>query len=208
MHSIIPGILETDFQEIEKKLSIIKQFSRYVHIDIIDGKFAPTKTLLDPKPFEKYKDEFFMEAHLMVENPTDYIKPFASSGFKRFLGHVEKMPDPEEFIAQGQIFGEVGLALDVDTDLKEIKVNLDDLDCILLMSVKAGKSGQEFVPQTLVKITELRKKTQIDIEIDGGINDTTLLGSKRNGANRFVVTSFIFESIDPMQSYEKLTTLT
>lgn len=204
MHNIIPGILEKDFAEIEKKLSIIKPFSRYAHIDIIDGKFFKDETFLDPKPFAKYKDEFFLEVHLMVENPTSYIKPFAAAGFKRFLGHIEKMSDVDEFIAQGQISGEVGLALDVDTGLENLKINLDDLDSVLLMSVKAGKSGQEFSPRVLTKISELAKRTQIPIEIDGGINETTLISAKRNGAIRFVATSFIFSNKDPMQAYEKL----
>ena len=91
MHDVIPGILEKDLQEIEKKLQIIKPFSRRVHIDILDGKFFESVSFLDPKPFAKYKDDFFMEVHFMVENPVEYLKPFAAAGFKRFLGHVEKM---------------------------------------------------------------------------------------------------------------------
>lgn len=207
MHNIIPGVLEDEWFEIEKKLNLIQKFSHTVHIDFLDGKFSAEKNFIDPTPFKKYEDNFFMEAHLMVENPTSYIKPFAAAGFKRFLGHVEKMTDLEEFIAEGQIFGEVGLALDVDTSIEKIKINFEDLDCILIMSVKAGKSGQEFMPSALTKIQELRKLTQIPIEIDGGINDTTLIASKRNGATRFVTTSFIFESKDPMQAYEKLLSL-
>jgi ribulose-phosphate 3-epimerase len=207
MHEVIPGILEKDFQEIEKKLQIIKPFSRRVHIDILDGKFSEEVSFKDPEPFKKYKDDFFMEVHFMVENPVDYIKMFAQAGFKRFLGHIEKMKDLEEFIAEGQIFGEVGLALDLQTPIDSIKIPFDDLDCILLMGVKAGKSGQEFLPEILNKIRDLRKKTQIPIEIDGGINDITIIDAKGEGAERFVATSFIFKSIDPMQSYEKLLSL-
>lgn len=143
----------------------------------------------------------------MVENPADYIKPFAAAGFKRFLGHIEKMKNLEEFIAEGQIFGEVGLALDLQTPIDAINVPFDDLDCILLMGVKAGKSGQEFLPEILSKIRDLRNKTKISIEIDGGINEQTIIDAKAEGAERFVATSFIFKSEDPMQSYEKLLSL-
>ena len=207
MHQVIPGILEEDFQEIEKKLQIIRPFSRRVHIDIIDGKFFESVSFKDPVPFAKYKDDFFMEVHFMVENPVDYVKPFALAGFKRFLGHVEQMKDIEEFIAEGQIFGEVGLALDSQTPINSFNVPFDDLDCILLMGVKAGKSGQEFLPETLSKIRDLRQKTQIPIEIDGGINETTIVNAKTEGAERFVATSYIFKSTDPMQSYERLLSL-
>ena len=207
MHNIIPGILEIEWEEIEKKLSIIRQFSKFVHIDFLDGKFSKDISFLESTPFEKYSQDFFMEAHLMVEDPTSYIKPFAKAGFKRFLGHIEKMTELDEFVAEGQIFGEIGLALDVDTSIDKIKIDFNDLDCILLMGVKAGKSGQEFVPSVLTKIQEVRKLTQIPIEIDGGIKETTLTASKRNGADRFVATSFIFENKDPMQAFEKLSSI-
>lgn len=207
MSELIPGILEKDFAEIEKKLQIIKSFSQKVHIDFLDGKFSPEVSFMDFPQFSKYKNDFFMEAHLMVEDPSQYVKQLASAGFKRFLGQVEKMENLEEFIAKGQIFGEVGLALDIHTLIDVISIPFDDMDTILLMSVKAGQSGQEFMPEVLEKIRTLRQITQIPIEIDGGINEQTLVQAKQEGAERFVVTSSIFKSQDPMESFEKLLTL-
>lgn len=207
MHTIIPGILEKDFSEIEKKLQIIKPFSRTVHIDFLDGKFSQEQSFMDFSQFNKYKNDFFMEAHLMVQNPSQYIKALAGVGFKRFLGHIEKIENLEEFIAEGQIFGEVGLALDIQTSIDTINISFDDIDLILLMSVKAGKSGQEFLPGVLEKIRALKQKTQIPIEIDGGINEETLIAAKKEGAQRFVVTSSIFQSKDPMEYFEKLLSL-
>lgn len=207
MRDIIPGILEKDFAEIEKKLAIIKSFSKKVHIDFLDGKFSPEVSFMDFPQFSKYKNDFFMEAHLMVEDPSQYVKQLASAGFKRFLGQVEKMENLEEFIAEGQIFGEVGLALDIHTLIDVIDISFDDIDTILLMSVKAGQSGQEFMPEVLEKIRTLRQLTQIPIEIDGGINAETLIAAKKEGVQRFVVTSAIFKSQDPMESFEKLLSL-
>lgn len=207
MSELIPGILEKDFAEIEKKLQIIKAFSQKVHIDFLDGKFSPEVSFMDFPQFSKYKNDFFMEAHLMVEDPIQYINQLANAGFKRFLGQVEKMENLEEFIAKGQIFGEVGLALDIHTLIDVISIPFDDMDTILLMSVKAGQSGQEFMPEVLEKIRTLRQITQIPIEIDGGINEQTLVQAKQEGAERFVVTSSIFKSQDPMESFEKLLTL-
>lgn len=204
MHEIIPGILETDWLEIEKKLAIIKPFSRKVHIDILDGEFSKQISFKDPTPFKKYQNDFYMEAHLMVNDPLKLLKPFADAGFKRFLGHIEKMKDLEEFIAQGQILGEVGLALDMETKIESVNVPFDDLDFILLLGVKAGESGQEFMPKVLEKVKKIREKSQITIEIDGGINEETIADCLKVGVNRFVATSFIFENKDPMEAYEKL----
>jgi ribulose-phosphate 3-epimerase len=207
MHSVIPGILEKDFVEIERKLAIIRPFSKTVHIDFLDGKFCEESSFMDFNSFIKYKDDFFMEAHLMVNNPTQYIRQLAAVGFKRFIGQIEKVEDVNEFIAEGQIFGEVGLAIDSPNSIDLINVPFDDLDCVLLMSVKAGQSGQVFLPETIAKIKALRIKTQIPIAVDGGINDKTILEAKAAGANRFIITSFIFQSEDPLNSFEKLTSL-
>jgi ribulose-phosphate 3-epimerase len=207
MHNVIPGILEIEWLEIERKLAIIRPFSKVVHIDFLDGKFCPETSLMDFNSFIKYKDDFYLEAHLMTENPTQYIRQLAAVGFKRFLGHVEKMQDIDEFIAEGQIFGEVGLALDLDTSVSSITVPFDDVDSILLMAVKAGKSGQMFSQGTLLKIQELRKRTIVPIEIDGGITDESIVAARVPGANRFVTTSFIFNSEDPLNSFEKLESL-
>lgn len=207
MHKVIPGILEKEASEIEKRLNIIKPFSRFVHVDFIDGKFSPELSFLDFAFFQKYTNDFFMEAHLMVENPQDYIKPLANVGFKRFLGHIEKMNNLEEFIALGQVYGEVCLAYDIDTTIDALKIPFDNIDSVLLMSVKAGKSGQVFAEEVLEKISKIREVSQISIEIDGGINDKTIVLAKQAGASRFVATSFIFSSPDPVQSYERLVSL-
>lgn len=204
MHQIIPGILEKDFSEIEKKLEIIKPFSNTVHIDFIDGKFTPNATFMNFTQFSKYAKVFNLEAHLMVEDPLQYIYPLADAGFKGFIGHVEKMKNLEEFVAEGQLLGEVGLALDVQTPVDSIKVPFDDLDLILLMGVKAGGSGQEFTTDVLGKIAYLREKTGIPIEVDGGVNDKTIIDIKNSGAQRMITTSFIFNQKDPNIGYQKL----
>lgn len=201
---IIPGILEKDWAEIERKIKLVKPFVKTVHIDILDGKFAPNTTFLDPAPFAKYTKELFFELHMMVEEPVQYLKPFAQAGFKRFLGHIEKMSDQAEFVAQGQLLGEVGLAIDGPTPLSSIAVPYEDLDCILVMTIKAGFSGQSFMPEHLEKVRALRSKSQIPIEVDGGINEKTIVQSKQTGVTRLVSTSFLFNSKDSISQYKIL----
>ena len=204
---IIPGILEKDWNTIEEKIAIVRQFSNSVHIDFIDGKFSPNITFLDLKPFSKYTKDLFMEAHLMVDNPLQYLEPLANAGFRRFLGHVEKMSNLEEFVARGEILGEVGLAIDGKTSLETINISYEDLDVILLMGIDAGFSGRQFQPQILDKIKTIREKTFIPIEVDGGVNDKTILEIKKAGADRFVVTSFLFKEGDPSKNYQTLLNL-
>ena len=205
MNIIIPGILEKNWEDTEAKIKLLSPFAEALHVDVIDGKFANNLTFLDPAPFAKYKDQFLLEVHLMVEEPINYLKPFADAGFKRFLGHVEKMSNQEEFVAQGQLLGEIGLALDGPTGIDAIKVPYDDLDVVhFYVSEKVGFAGPPMIPQRLERVKALREKTDIPIEVDGGVKDTTLKLARDAGATRFVATSFISNAEDPRKAYELL----
>jgi len=202
---IIPGILEQNWKTIEKKIELVRPFAKSVHIDILDGIFAPNKTWMDPVPFKKYAKDFTLELHMMLDNPAQYIESFADVGFTRFIGQVEKMPDQVEFVAKAEQYGEVGLAVDSPTPIDAIKVDLEDLDFLFVMTVKAGFSNQSFLPDMLKKVKALRKKNEwIPIEVDGGINDKTIAKTKKSGATRFVSTGFIFGSDNPQEQYEHL----
>lgn len=205
MYEIIPGILEQTWEEIEKKLALIKPFSKVAHIDLLDGKFAPNTTFLDPTPFAKYSKEFFFELHMMVEEPIDYLDQWAKAGIKRFIGQVEKMEDQIAFVAKAQEFGEVGLAVDAETKPEAITVDYNDLDVLFAMTVKAGFSHQPFMQEQLEKVRYFRQKTSLPIEVDGGINDNSILQAKKAGATRFISTGFLFKSEDPAKQFEKLT---
>src|SRR5947199_364352 len=153
MFEIIPGILEKEWSDIEKKLELVKSFAKTIHIDIIDGKFVDNTTILDPKPFEKYANQFFFEVHLMVDDPLQYLQPFADAGFKRFVGYVEKMPDQVAFVVKGQELGEVGLAIDGPTELSALKVPYTDLDTIMFYTgPQVGFSGAALDESRLEKI--------------------------------------------------------
>lgn len=203
---IIPGILEQDFASIEKKLEIIKPFATSVHIDLLDGIFAPNKTFMDAAPFAKYTKDFTFEVHLMVDNPVQYVQPFADAGFKRFIGQIEKMKDIPEFVAKGQMLGEVGLAIDSTTSMDIFNFDIEDLDFAFVMTVKAGFSNQSFLPEMLEKVKILREKDPLlPIEVDGGINEANIMSAKQAGATRFVSTGYIFnQGENPSAQYQTL----
>src|SRR5258706_11661460 len=201
---IIPGILEKEWSDIEKKMEIILPFADSVHIDVLDGKFAPNTTWMDPAPFSKYAKQVKLEVHLMVEDPLQYVKAYADAGFQRFVGHVEKMPDIPAFVAEGQLWGEVGLAVDTETSVEKLFAYLEDIDIAFAMTVKAGFSNQSHLPEMLEKVKALREKEQLlTIEIDGGVNDTNIVMAKNAGVTRFVSTGFIFTG-NPEENFKKL----
>lgn len=207
MYEIIPGILEYEWGEIEKKIEITKQFSNKIHIDIIDNSFSPNTTFLDPSPFKKYSQDIFFELHMMVDNPTALVESWGKAGIKRFLGHVERMDDQKKFLETSKRFGEVGLAIDGRTNINDINVDYEELDTLLIMTINAGSSGQEFMPDLLNKVKAVREKTTIPIEVDGGINDKTINPAREAGATLFVSTSYIFGSDDPKGAFENLSAI-
>lgn len=205
--TVIPGVLEKEWAEIERKINIIRTFSNRIHIDFIDGKLFSNFTFLDPAPFSKFSRELYLEAHLMVEEPISYLTDFSKAGFKKIIGHIEKMGSQEEFVAQGELLGEIGLALDLDTSIEKITVPFEDLDFILLMTIHAGFSGQNFEQSSLEKIKTLKGRTITPIEVDGGINEQTMPFCLHAGASFFVSTSYITDSENPLEQYKKLKSL-
>ncbi len=204
---IIPGILEHDWPSIERKLEQIKTFTNCAHIDIIDGKFVNNKTFLDPKPFKRYSGELFLELHMMVMDPVEFVPSWAQAGFRRFLGHVEHMNSQKEFIELAKKHGEVGLALDGPTNVSQIKVPFEKLDAILVYtSNQVGFSGPTLMEDRLDKVRHLKKLTNTPIEVDGGISDRTIIRAKNAGASCFVSTSYIFHNA-PSENYLNLKNL-
>jgi ribulose-phosphate 3-epimerase len=215
-----PGTENKTFEEIEKKILSVRSFVRTIHIDVCDGKFAPNVTFSDPEPFKKLtrdlpEDEsgwetgekgLFFEIHLMVEDPIAHIKKWADAGFRRFIGQIEKMPSQNEFVAEAQMYGEVGLAVDGPTPLDTVAVNYDDLDVILFYTAdKAGFSGKSFQEDRLEKVKALRKVNEyIPVEVDGGINDETIQIAAEAGVTRFVTTGFLFGLETPEKQYKLL----
>ncbi len=206
-YEIIPGILEQSWENIEKKILQVKPFAKTLHIDLIDGKFAANTTFSDPTPFKTYSEEFFLELHMMVDEPINYLEQFAGAGFKRFLGHVERMSDQAAFVTKAQELGEVGLVLDGPTSLDAVQIPLIDLDCMLCYtSEKVGFSGPPFMESRLEKVSQIRARTGdiFPIEVDGGVTDETIVIARNAGATRFISTSFLFNNDDVLGQYNRL----
>ena len=203
MLEVIPGILEKDWGKIEEKIALLSPFAKVLQIDIADGILANNTTFLDAAPFAKYKDQFFLEVHMMVENQIDYVEDYIEAGFKRRLGQIEGREDPYEFLERcRELEVEVGLALDGPTPVEELFDFVDEVDCFhCYISEKMGFAGPPMLPERLEKVKLLRQRTSLPIEVDGGVKDTTIKLAKEAGATRFVATSFISHAPDPKKAF-------
>lgn len=171
MVTIVPTILAKDANEFKETLEKVWGLVKRVQFDVIDGKFAPTETVA-PEVLKDIDTIVEFDAHLMVEKPEEWINRCVESGITGVYGQVEKMGDIPKFVGDAQAAGmRVGLAYDLETSIEGLENYVDNIDGVLLMSVKAGASGQEFDESVLDKIKQVRSLSKtVKIIVDGGLN--------------------------------------
>ena len=200
---IIPAIIAKDQEELNEKLSRVEGFVDIVQLDVMDNKFVPNTSLFFDFTLPEMNCKF--EAHLMVQDPISWIE---NNGNKvdTILVHFESDYNLEKLVeivkAQNKKFG---IVLNPETSLDKISSFVDDLDQVLIMTVNPGFYGSPFLPDMIDKIKELRKlKTNLDIEVDGGITDKTIELVDSAGANMFVSGSYIVKAENISISIENL----
>lgn len=205
MIEVIPAILESNFEEIEKKIHQVEGLVKWVQIDLADNTLVPNATFTDPAPFTALKPALNLELHLMVKDPLRYLERFSNAGFKRFYAHVEG-DYVEDYVAESYKLGvEVGLAIDGPTPFEKIKQYLDNIDCVLVMAIEAGFSGRSFREDTIEKIQKIRGvDLEIPISVDGAMNEENAKKVIAVGATRICSNSYIFQSEDIKGAIEKL----
>jgi ribulose-phosphate 3-epimerase len=205
---IIPTILEKEISSAEIKIRLIKDKTRWLQIDVIDGFFSEGKSF-ELELLNKMQKELqnnLLEIHLMVKEPIKWIEKCNFVGACRIVGQVEKMSDKKEFVEKVKNMGlEVGLAFDVKTDVKEIPL---ETDLILLMGRKSGFKTAKFEKEIYNKIEDLvklREKDNLDFKIgvDGGIDLKIIKKIKNAGAEIAYCGGAIFNgNVD--DNFEKL----
>ena len=173
----------------------------YLHFDIMDGHFVPNFTFGSDilKAIDKISN-LTKDVHLMIENPELYIQTFVESGGDILAVHVETCTHLHRILNQIREKGaKAAVALNPATPLESIEYVLEDVDMVLIMTVNPGFAGQQFIPAMVKKVEKLSKMIEergleIDIEVDGNINERTIKLLKEVGANVFVGgTSSIFQ---------------
>jgi len=222
---IVPAIIAKNQTELNRAIRNVSKFAKRIQIDVMDGKFVKNVSnnfdlslIREPE----YSGEY--EIHLMVSDPLHFVYENVDK-FDRILVHVETINDKifdeifdivksKDLLKKGlsnELFQkvrsktkELGLAINPETDLKELSPYIQHIDFIQIMTVHPGQYGAEFIPETLSKIMILRKFFKKDIQVDGGINQDTILECKKAGANVFVSGGFIVKSDYPEDNYKKL----
>jgi len=208
---IAPSILACDFNHLYDEIKKIENsLAEAIHLDVMDGHFVPNITI-GPKfvAAVKRSTKLFLDVHLMIYNPFDYIEKFVEAGADLITFHFEATEDIEDTINYIKKCGKkVGLAFNPETSFPLATKYLEKCDLVLFMSVHPGFGGQKFIPSVLEKI-QLAKKLKddlnlnFDIQIDGGINDQTAFRCKQKGANFLVSGTYLF-SLTNMQEGVKL----
>ena len=212
MIKLAPSILSADFARLlEDVKKVEKAGCEYLHIDVMDGHFVPNITL-GPAIVKSLRKDVNMvfDAHLMIENPDNYIKEFADAGCDIIVVHQEACTHLHRTIQNIKSHGvKAGVALNPATQIETIKYVLEDVDMVLLMSVNPGFGGQSYIPVVTKKIKELRALIDemgldIDIEVDGGVKPSNISEVVNAGANVIVAGSAIFNAGDIDEAVKSL----
>lgn len=204
MIKLAPSMLSADFARLLEDIKKVERAGcEYLHIDVMDGHFVPNITL-GPQVVKSLRKDVNMvfDAHLMIENPDNYIKDFVDAGCDIIVVHQEACKHLHRTIQNIKSYGiKAGVSLNPATPIESIKHIIDDIDMVLIMTVNPGFGGQSFIESMIPKIEELKKfidsrGLKIDIQVDGGIKPDNVDKVVKAGANIIVAGSAIFNSDD------------
>lgn len=196
---ILPSLLLCDFTNLQREVERLEEAGvKALHLDVMDGCFVPNLTYGMPivEAFRRLTD-LPLDAHLMIERPQRYVQQFFDAGADSITIHEEAVADPQAVLQQIRELGMgCGIAINPATPLEKIEAHVHLCDLVLVMSVNAGFGGQSFNGIAVEKLERLRAAAGPDLllEVDGGINEKTIAGCARAGADLFVVGSAIFRS--------------
>ncbi|HEY5731384.1 MAG TPA: ribulose-phosphate 3-epimerase [Anaerolineales bacterium] len=200
-HIIAPSILAADFTKLGEEIRAADSAGAdWIHVDVMDGRFVPNITI----------GQFIVEAcrrvtqlpldvHLMIEKPEEHLETFAKAGASGLTVHVETCPHIHRTLNHIKSLGcKAGVVLNPGTAVGAIEPVLGKADLVLVMSVNPGFGGQKFIPESISRVTEIRQKldtlgSSAWLEVDGGVDEKTILQLKEAGANAFVAGTSVFK---------------
>jgi ribulose-phosphate 3-epimerase len=211
MGKLAASILSSDLAHLADEVKRVEGAADIIHIDIMDGHFVPPITL-GPVVVASLRrsTELVLHAHLMVDRPAVYFEELADAGLDVVSFHHEAVPDPEPAIAKARAAGmRTGVTLNLETPVETAFPYLEQIDDLMLMSIRPGWSGQELNPDVYARIAAARAEVDrrglpIDIEIDGGVKVDNAQRAVDAGATVLVSASGIYQAPDPVAAARAL----
>ena len=210
MIKIAPSILAADLMNMKEEIELIDNYgSEYIHIDVMDGQYVENiafgpNIVKSLRPITKK----ILDVHLMITPVAKYIDAFIEAGADIISFHPDADKNTQDIIKQIKSNNcKIGIAVHPKINISDIEIFLDDIDCVIVMTVVPGFGGQKFMHSEVKKITELdnikkQKNLKFEIEVDGGINHETAKICRDKNANVLVAGSYIFSN--GKENYEKM----
>ncbi|MCK4589876.1 MAG: ribulose-phosphate 3-epimerase [Nanoarchaeota archaeon] len=199
---IIPTVVSNSQKDLEKRIKKVSRYAKTLQLDVVDGQFANNKSF----QFNfKLPKGLKYEAHLMVNQPEKWIEQHGKK-VNKIIFHVEPVKNIPKIIKLIKSKRKkVGLALKPRTPVKKISRYLKQINQVTILTVNPGFYGSKFLPKPLEKIKQIKKiNKKITVQVDGGMNPTTIPLAKRAGADTFCVGSYLQKSKDVKKSIKEL----
>jgi ribulose-phosphate 3-epimerase len=211
MGKLAASILSADLAHLADEVKLIEPYADIIHIDIMDGHFVPpialgTVVVGSLRPWTGSD----LHGHLMVDTPESYLEELADAGLNVVSFHHEAVGDPEPVIAKARAAGmRAGVTINLETPVEATFSYLDQLDDIMLMSIRPGWSGQELNPDVYPRLEAIRDEVDrqgltVDVEIDGGVKVDNAQRAVDAGATVLVSASGIFKAPDTVEAARTL----
>jgi ribulose-phosphate 3-epimerase len=209
---IYPSILNADHSKILSEIDLVSKVSDSLHLDILDGKFAPNTSFnWDQAQYIISGSTIPVDAHLMVVDCDEQGPRYAEAGCQSVTIHVENTRNIRATIKNIKSHGSrASLALKPATQIESYIDYLDDVDMFLIMTVEPGFGGQSFIDEMMDKVSRTRDligKRPIWLQVDGGISEETIAIASAAGADTFVAGSAVYKAEDPAAMVSKLRSL-